>query len=360
MLFDRSCYNRAGVERVMGYCSDAWSHRYFADGQFSSQTLRSAEIAAKAVLDEALNAFEPSHWDTAYGSSGTVGAVADILTAAGWPAGSITRAGLDWLVGQLLAAQSAERLRLEGMKEDRRPVIGSGVAILRAIFDLLQIETMHAAAGSLRHGLLCELAGADESAECDLRSRSVLRLATKFGTDRTHGDRVERVACELFRHACPDVTDPADQQGEHPMRKLGWAAQLHEIGTQISHTDFHKHGAYILENADAMGFTQGELHRLGQLVLGQRGKLRKIETHLEDAVFALQLLALRLAIILCHARREPDITGMRLRRDGRASARFVLHCRPGWAQEFPQSAHLLREEVLAWQKAPWALSVQTM
>ncbi len=59
--------------------------------------------------------------------------------------------------------------------------------------------------------------------------------------------------------------------------KLGWAAQLHEIGTLVSHSDYHKHGAYILDNTDAPGFAVNELHALGQLVLGQRGKLRKLE-----------------------------------------------------------------------------------
>jgi len=26
---------------------------------------------------------------------------------------------------------------------------------------------------------------------------------------------------------------------------------------------------------------------------------------------------------------------------------------PEWARDYPQSAHLLREEVVAWQKTPW-------
>jgi exopolyphosphatase/guanosine-5'-triphosphate,3'-diphosphate pyrophosphatase len=34
-----------------------------------------------------------------------------------------------------------------------------------------------------------------------------------------------------------------------------------------------------------------------------------------------------------------------------------LTCRPAWAAAYPQSAHLLREEVLAWQKTSWALEV---
>ena len=77
-------------------------------------------------------------WDVALGSAGTIGAVGDVLVAAGWPEGSVTQEGLDWLLARLLEAQTAERLRLPGMKEDRRPIIGGGVSILRAVFDLLR------------------------------------------------------------------------------------------------------------------------------------------------------------------------------------------------------------------------------
>ena len=45
---------------------------------------------------------------------------------------------------------------------------------------------------------------------------------------------------------------------------------------------------------------------MSQLVLGQRGKLRKLEEPLQDELFAKQLLCLRLAVILCHARRMPE------------------------------------------------------
>jgi exopolyphosphatase/guanosine-5'-triphosphate,3'-diphosphate pyrophosphatase len=36
---------------------------------------------------------------------------------------------------------------------------------------------------------------------------------------------------------------------------------------------------------------------------------------------------------------------------------FALACRNGWSDSFPQSAHLLREEVLAWQKTNWTLAL---
>jgi len=337
--------------------SIAWSTRYFRDGQFTRNAFQMAEIAAKAVLDEALDAYGSERWDVAYGSAGTIGAVGDVLVAGGWPAGVVTPAGLDWLIGKLLEAQTVERLRLPGMKEDRRPIIGGGVSILRALFDLLRIDAMHTASGGLRHGLLCDLIGGSGSDE-DVRGLSVQRLATKFGVDAAHAARVGKVAGLLFSQVHNDLPAGVEADQERNMRKLGWAAQLHEIGAQISHSDYHKHGAYILDNTDAMGFSMAELHRLSLLVLGHRGKLRKLDADFEDATLVQQLLCLRLAIILCHARRDPDSAGLRLACEDPAARAFVLTCRPGWAEAYPQSAHLLREEVLAWQKTSASLRLQ--
>jgi exopolyphosphatase / guanosine-5'-triphosphate,3'-diphosphate pyrophosphatase len=166
---------------------------------------------------------------------------------------------------------------------------------------------------------------------------------------------VSRVASHLARQLQADASAGAQ---ERSVRKLDWAAQLHEIGAQISHSDYHKHGAYILDNADAPGFALPELHRLSLLVLGHRGKLRKLEVDFEDAHFVQQLLALRLAVILCHARRDPDLKGLHLACPSPVTNQFVLTPRPGWAEAYPQSAHLLREEVMAWQKTPWTLVFQ--
>jgi len=312
-----------------------------------------AEIAAKAVLDEAVNTYRSGTWDVAYGSSGTIGAVNEVLTAAGWPPGVVTREGLDWLLDRLLKAQSSERLKIEGMKEDRRAVIGGGVSVLRAVFDLLGIEQMEAAQGALRHGVLYDLVDRDDDLT-DLRSTSVQRLAHHFNIDVAQAERLGKVARHLFLMARAGLPEA---ESESSLRKLAWAAQLHEIGSQISHSDYHKHGAYILDNADAPGFALHELHRLSLLVLGHRGKLRKLDADFEDRVFVQQLFCLRLAVILCHARRDPDLKGLQLEADDEPGRRFVLTCRPGWAKAFPQSAHLLQEEILAWQKTSWTLIV---
>jgi len=333
--------------------SVAWSMKYFPDGQFSPRAFEMAEIAAKAVLDEAVNTYRSGTWDVAYGASGTIGAVGDVLTAAGWPAGAVTREGLDWLLDRLLKAQSADHLKLDGMKDERRAVIGGGVSVLRAVFDLLGIDQMETAQGALRHGVLYDLLDREQDVT-DLRSRTVQRLSSKFNVEAAQAQRVSKVSQHLFLMA---HTHRSDTGPERFQRKLEWAAQLHEIGSQISHSDYHKHGAYILDNADAPGFTLSELHRLSQLVLGHRGKLRKLEVDFEDRVLIQQLLCLRVAVILCHARRDPDLKGLQLESGAEPGRLFVLNCRPGWAQAFPQSAYLLQEEVLAWQKTPWTLIV---
>ncbi len=328
-----------------------WSLKHFPDGLFTQAAFEQAEVAAKAVLEEAVPAFTRARWDAAYGASGTIGAVGDMLAGAGRPAGLVTRDGLAWLRQRLCAGRDAQRVRLEGLKDDRRAVIGGGLAVLRAVFEVLDIHQMHVAQGALRHGVLYDML-AREGGTGDVTANSVQRLALKFGADAQQARRVRRVALTLVRQLHAD-TAPGELAGDE--RQLDWAAQLHEIGSHISHTGYHKHGAYILENADVLGFSQPELHRLGLLVLGHRGKLRTLETELADAAFARQLLCLRLAVVLCHARRNADLRGVRLRRRDRG---FVLALRPEWLRSYPQSAHLLREEAAAWQKTPAPLTLE--
>ena len=57
---------------------------------------------------------------------------------------------------------------------------------------------------------------------------------------------------------------------------LSRAGRLHEIGLDIAHTGYHKHSAYILENADMPGFSRKEQTILAQLVIGHRGDLKKM------------------------------------------------------------------------------------
>jgi exopolyphosphatase / guanosine-5'-triphosphate,3'-diphosphate pyrophosphatase len=331
--------------------SVAWSMKYFENGRLDATSFQRAEVAAQAILDEVTGSFAANRWDTAYGSSGTVGAVADILTGKGYAAGSVTRAGLDWLYGTLLSAGHIDKVALVGLKEDRRAVIGGGVAILRALFDLLGLTQLNVAEGALRNGLLIDLLDR-EDADTDVRSASIQRLATNFSLDGAHAQRAA-IATTYFLEQL--VRDEPQAHRERLLRKARWAAQVHEIGARISHTDYHKHGAYILDNTDAPGFAQPELHRLSMLVFGHRGKLKKLGDTMDDVDFVHQILALRLAVIVCHARRAPDTQDLLVSktRDG-----YELQVSTRWQATYPQSIHLLQEEVLAWQKTGTTLRIK--
>jgi exopolyphosphatase / guanosine-5'-triphosphate,3'-diphosphate pyrophosphatase len=337
--------------------SVAWSMKYFPTGEFTESAFDRAEIAAQAVLEEALSTYPRHLWNKAYGASGTVGAVADILALSGFPEGEISLDGLTWLVKCLVRAGHANKVLLEGLKDDRRAVIGGGVSVLRALMNLLQVSTLYVAQGALRHGVLFDMVDR-EGHDTDTRDQSIQRLALKFAVDTTQGQRVGRVAVHLLQQMVTKHEASEATTLDRMYRKLSWASQLHEIGVAISHSDYHKHGAYILDNADLLGFGMPELHRLGQLVLGQRGKLKKLEDALQDNEFAKMLLALRVSLILCHARKDPVYKDLRLVCDDHKQ-RVSLHAPDAWLQEFPQSAHLLKQESTSWQKAPWSFEFVT-
>ncbi len=66
--------------------SVVWAERYFPGGKLDASAFDAAIVAAKAVLDEGASHF-CSGWTAAYGSAGTVGAVADILRAQAYAQG---------------------------------------------------------------------------------------------------------------------------------------------------------------------------------------------------------------------------------------------------------------------------------
>ncbi len=343
--------------------SVTWSLKYFADGQLSERNLQRAEIAAESFLDAVAPIYQRNQWDVAYGASGTVGAIAEILGYAGFDANVITRDGLDWLRGQLTKAKTADRLDLIGLKEDRKAVIGGGLSILIGIFDLLKLDSLVVAKGALRHGLLYDMMNDEADTPEDLCDASISRLTARFSVNEKHAQNVAKVALGFFDALHPslqfsdnDLAEFGRSELVKPRQILGWAALCHEIGAAVSHSESHKHGAYILDNTELMGFTQSELHSLSLLVLGHCGKLKKLDVDFNDDHFITKLLALRLAVIFCHSRNTPVLKNIQLERAGNI---FLLSLPRAWQQSFPQTCYLLEEEILAWQKTNWSLVVST-
>jgi exopolyphosphatase/guanosine-5'-triphosphate,3'-diphosphate pyrophosphatase len=321
------------------------SMRYFGDGRLTEAGFRAAQIAAGAELEEGLQAFAPKHWRQALGSSGTAGAVSQVLAAAGITDGRITPEGLRWCISKCIEYGDIDRLLLPGLKAERRPIFAGGVAILYTLLSNFGIASLSPAKGALRQGVIVDLHERLEALRRarpgDIRDASVTELQRRFAVDTAQAGRVSEIALSLFDSVMPGAD--ADTR-----RELGWACALHEIGQMVSHHDHHRHSAYLLAHVDAPGFSQSQQRRIGELVLGQRGGLRKIETALGVATFAWQVLCLRLAVIKCHARDRVSTDALTLTARGRdAPLRYTAE----WAESHPRTVYLLREEAESWAKA---------
>ena len=322
------------------------SLKYFGAGRFTEAAFRQAQIAAGAELEEALEPFAAQHWREALGSSGTVGAVSQLLAASGVTDGGITPEGLRWLMEQALRAGRIDKLALPGLKEERRAVIAGGIAILYTLATHFDIALLRPARGALRQGVIFDLderhhaTGLKQDGH-DIRDASVREMQRRFMVDMHQAARVTQVAQRLYASAQPNASAEA-------RRELLWACALHEIGMMISHHDHHRHSAYVLAHADAAGFSQSQLRRVGELVLGQRGGLRKIETSLVREDFVWQVLCLRLGVIKCHARGDVSTDAIRLRA---TSNGVSLALAPGWTESHLRTGHLLNEEVALWERS---------
>lgn len=173
----------------------------------------------------------------------------------------------------------------------------------------------------------------------------------RFRVDSDQARRVERIALHLL-----DAIDPIREIPAFMRLDLQWAALLHELGSLISHADAPMHGAYLLDNVEAPGFSVDEFHRLAVLVLGQRGKLRRVSTEIGNEHFRSILLCLRLACIFCHARRDPDMEGVRLQA---SDFEFSLRLPVAWRKAHPQSLWLIETEVQNWQRYGAIISLES-
>jgi len=204
---------------------------------------------------------------------------------------------------------------------------------------MLGIETMRVADGALREGLLYDLLG--RMTDEDARVRSVRAMEARFHVDAVQADRVEGTALGFLRQVRESwaLDEPLAEM------MLRWAARLHEVGLDIAHSHYHRHGAYLLQHADLPGFPREEQALLAALVGGHRRKLNLAS--LEELVPPWHLKAeslivlLRLAVLLHRARAPRALPKIDLEARGRSlSATFPK----GWLAQNPLTAADLEQE----------------
>ncbi|SFC19126.1 exopolyphosphatase / guanosine-5'-triphosphate,3'-diphosphate pyrophosphatase [Marinospirillum celere] len=325
----------------------SYSQRFFPQGQFTEKGYQQARLAALSELLHIQKAFLGLGWQQVLGSSGTLKTLALVIGKGEFA--PLTPQSLRSLEKDLFNSKSTQSWTAYGMKEDRARVMPAGLAIASAFFEALQIKEMHFADAALREGLLYELAGT--STELDIRDRTINSLQERFQCDPLQSKNVADTAIHALRQV-------ASNWGlAHPRweNKLRWAAQVHELGLSVAHTQYHKHGAYLLNYADLAGFTRQQQQILAVLVRTHRRKFPSLEFRKfsPEHQLKLQRLArlLRLAVLLNHSR--PDQTQLDFTlevNNTNSQETLALRFPDGWLEQQPLLLTDLAQEA-SWQAA---------
>ncbi len=305
------------------------SRAYFNDGEITQKRMTRAIIDSELVFYPVARYMRAGNWEEAVGCSGTIKSIRNIVHAEGWCESGITLDALYRLQGKMVKQGSIEKLKLETLKPDRAPVLPGGVAILTAIFETLGIAQMRVSDHALREGLLYDLVGRLQ--HHDVRDVTVSSAMQRWNLDIEHANNVTATVRKLFEQVQADW-GLTHEHGD----MLAWAAQLHEIGLQISHGAYHKRGAYILTHADLPGFSRPEQALLAALVLNHRQRFRMgafedlVEPVITPGVRLCVLL--RLAALFHRGRTDEQVPDIVIKADKK---HVELHFPYGWLDQHP-------------------------
>jgi len=239
----------------------SYSTRFFSGKKsLDPDIVKVAQLQAELELQPLAKLYRETGWSEVIGCSGTIKATSRMLAELGITDGTITREGLRQLARKAVKAGSVDALKLTQISQSRIAVVMGGLVILRAIMRILDIDVMHASQVALREGLIFEMIGKEE--HTNIQSEMLANLAERYLIDQNQANRVVNTASKLFHH----VAEPWGLDDDVDLELLIWAARLHELGMGVAHTQYHKHGAYIIENSDLLGFSLAEQSALALLV----------------------------------------------------------------------------------------------
>jgi exopolyphosphatase/guanosine-5'-triphosphate,3'-diphosphate pyrophosphatase len=307
------------------------SNAFFKDGHLSKNAFNQATQFAEQKLEPFQRKFHYRNWDEAIGASGSLRSIAKVLQAANWSNNGITRQGLEKLVAHLNQCDHINELNLPELDPERLPVFPGGVAIVYATFKSLGIEQMTVADGALREGLIQDLLG--RIYNHDMRSATVKSVADRYHTDKKHAARIKQTIKIILTQLSDNCSWAND---ENHAQFLDWAADLHEIGIDIAHSQYHKHSAYIIENGDLAGFSNQDQILLASIIRTHRRKFslalfNDLPSPWNIAAPYLTLV-LRLAVLLHRNRHEQQLPEFKI---ALIKSRIYLQFPNAWLTQSP-------------------------
>jgi len=316
------------------------TERCFPAGRITREAFEKARVAARLELRPVKAFFRDAENIESIGTSGTIRATETVASQLGIiDSHHLTLDSVQQLIELVLEFDTIEALALPGLSERRAQVWPGGLAILAELFVALRVDQLGVSDGALREGLLYDLLGRLQHE--DARERSVRAMTARYHVDMSQAQRVATMAGVLLEQ-CAD-----DWQLDTPFssKMLEWSARLHEIGLDISHDGFQRHGAYIAQHADMPGFPRAEQRFLAYLIDSQRHQLDEgLQEQLPRAWRELGLrlaLLLRLAVLLNRSRSTADMPAIQMSVEERA---LDLRFDPAWLRKNPLTVADLERE----------------
>lgn len=314
----------------------ASTRRFFPGGKLSKKRWKDALTEIGMEFQQFAGLYRALGWQEAIGSSGTHKAIGEICAAMKLTKGAITAEALPQVRERLLQAEHIDQIDLPGLSGDRRQIIAGGVLVLEAAFNALGLQRLMVSKAAMREGILHDMLG--RGGDNDPRDASVASMMHRYGIDEVQAARVEDTALQLFAQVAT-----AWSLDDDDARQLGWAARLHEIGLAVAHSQYHVHGAYLLEHSDISGFSRQEQQVLSALVRTHR---RNVPKSAFDALPDRLLLAarrkaalLRIAVLLHRSRQAQTIPRLELKATGEQLELVV-------AQDWVEQRPLLRADLV--------------
>ncbi len=278
------------------------TERFFPGGKITRAGFNSARMTAQLELRPVKAFFRNASNVQAIGTSGTIRATEAVARELGLSDEGLTRDIVEQLIDKVLEFDAADDLSLTGLSERRAQVWPGGLSILAELLRVLNIDELRVSDGAMREGLLYDLLGRLQHE--DARERTVRAMMSRYQVDERQAQRVARTASKLYAQCKKEWGFSKSIAG----KVVEWAARLHEIGLDISHDGYQRHGAYIAEHADMPGFPRAEQQFLAVLIGGHRHRINKksfdvLPETWREAGLRL-LIILRLAVLLNRSRKE--------------------------------------------------------
>jgi len=313
---------------------------YFPGGRISKGNFDEARLAARLKLRPVKAFFRNADGIEAVGCSGTILATENVARQVGAiELNDLAPEAVEELISRVCQVRNIDDLSLPGLSERRAQVWPGGLAILVELMEVLRIDRLKVSDGALREGLLYDHIGRLHHE--DARERSVKALATRYNIDKAQCRRVARTALRML----DQVSESWKLESQLAEQALRWAAWLHEIGLDIAHSGFERHGAYIVENADLPGFPRSEQKLLAYLIEEQRSELSQsslasIPSKWQKPALRLAIL-LRLAVLLNRSRSKVELPKFAVEATKRG---LELRFPPGWLAANPLTITDLERE----------------